>query len=124
MNNFEIKKRIIESGESSVLKEWQRYSSISKEDFLEAVEWVCQDPFDARGRITRKIGLEQDRIVKLDVVHFSVGITAFYNMEDHFIWSGASFRIPPETEWEKKFTRADGMLWQIYKISLCARDRV
>jgi hypothetical protein len=125
MNHFDIKKKIIESDGSEVLKEWQKLSNISKEDFIEAIEWVCQDTFDECGRTTRKIGLEPDRIVKLKVAHDDEnGITAFYNIEDNFRWDGANFKIPVETEKEKIFADENGLLLQTYKIYMDANGRV
>jgi hypothetical protein len=121
-NGYEIKKRIVESGESKVFKEWQKYGHISKWDFLAALEWVCMDQLDKNNRLTRIIGLEQGKIVKLSVIH-DAEIT-LYKLDNDFAWDGAVFKIPAETEKEKLFADEDGMILQNFKITLSARDNV
>jgi hypothetical protein len=122
-NNFEIKKKIIESGDSKVLKEWQKHSAITQEQFLEAVEWVCGDPLDEKGHLTREIGLEPDGIVKLNRAQ-DYNVTAFYRADTHRLWDGAIFKIPAVTEHEKLLADKSGMLPQNHKISLSALDRI
>ena len=51
-----LKKRIIKDGNSEVLKEWQRYCGITEEEFIEALEWLAEDPMTPLGRPTRAIG--------------------------------------------------------------------
>jgi hypothetical protein len=121
--NVEIKKKIIQSGNSKVLKEWQKHSTVTQDEFLEAVEWVCGDPLDERNHLTREIGLEPDGIVKLDRVQ-NCETTAFYRVDNSRLWSGAIFKIPATTDREKLFADENGMLKQLYKISLSALDRV
>jgi hypothetical protein len=124
MNGFDYKKKLIENDMSKVLKEWQKYSSITKEDFLQAVEWVCRDTFDEFNRETRKIGLESDRIVKLGVRHYFDGPTIFYDIESGLTWGGAVFKFPAKTEKEKIFADNDGMFISNRKVCLSARDKI
>ena len=116
-NNFEIKKKIVLAGDSKIFNNWKEHSSITIEDFLEALEWVCNDPFDNRNRRTRYIGLEPTRIVK---------IKAFYK-DNKF--TGDSFVTyididtisdPLHSAWEGKIFK-DGF---VHKIMLSARDKV
>lgn len=51
-----LKKEIMRDGNSEVFKEWQRYCSITEEEFVEALEWLAEDPMTPLGRPTRAIG--------------------------------------------------------------------
>lgn len=115
MNNFEIKKKIVLAGGSRIFKDWSAHSSITVEDFLDALQWVCADPLDANGKLTREIALSPDRIVKLRRSNGHFGMTAFYEYpcdnggDGDFgsLWSGEKF--------------PDGF---IRKISVSAKDRI
>lgn len=115
MNNFETKKKIVLAGGSRIFKDWSAHSSITVEDFLDALQWVCADPLDATGKLTREIALAPDRIVKLRRVNDNLGMTAFYeypcdNGGDGklgSLWSGEKF--------------PDGF---VRKIRLSVKDRV
>jgi len=65
MNNFEIKKKIVLSGGSRIFNNWAAHSTITLDEFVSALEWVCADPMDDNGKMTREIALAPDRIVKL-----------------------------------------------------------
>lgn len=58
MTRYDVAKQHVLSGNSKVFDEWQKRGNISAEEFLEAVEWVCEDPLDDHGYMTREIGLE------------------------------------------------------------------
>lgn len=115
MNTFEIKKKIVLSGESRIFNDWVAHSSITQDEFLSALEWLCDDPLDDKGRLTREIALAPDRIVKLRRSYDRFGMTAFYEFTTDnggsrnlgWLWSGEKF--------------PDGF---IHKISLSAKDRV
>lgn len=115
MNSFEIKKKIVLAGDSRIFKDWSAHSSIAVEDFLDALQWVCADPLDENGKLTREIALSPDRIVKLRRVNDGLGMTALYEYprdnggdgELGSLWSGEKF--------------PDGF---IRKISLSVKDRV
>lgn len=121
MNNFEIKKKIVLTGASKVFKNWSEHSTITKEDFLEALEWVCADELNENGKMTREIGLTPDGIVKLTRGYGKEGVCSFYL--DGQLWSGATWTREPETEMEKKFF-GNMMMSEIHKISLSCKDRV
>ncbi|MHA2719558.1 hypothetical protein [Streptococcus agalactiae] len=55
-NNFEIKKKIVEEGNSELFELWQKAGLLTKEEFLDLLEWVCDDPMP-EGRLTREVGL-------------------------------------------------------------------
>ena len=44
--NYEAKKRIVQAGESRICNNWVEHTDITPQDFLDALEWVCEDPFD------------------------------------------------------------------------------
>ena len=60
---FETKKKIVLAGESRIFNNWKEHSTITREEFLEALEWVCSDPLKEDGRMTREIGLTPTRII-------------------------------------------------------------
>lgn len=115
MNNFEIKKKIVLAGDSRIFKDWAAHSTITVDDFVTALEWVCEDALDENGKLTREIALAPDRIVKLRRSNDRLGMTAFY--EYHIdnggdgalgsLWGGERF--------------PDGF---IHKVTLSAKDRV
>lgn len=115
MSNFEIKKKIVLSGNSRIFNDWAAHSTITQDEFISALEWLCNDPLDDKGRLTREIALAPDRIVKLRRSYDRFGMTAFYEFPTNngmsgnigWLWSGEKF--------------PDGF---IHKISLSAKDRV
>ena len=116
-NYFEVKKNLVLTGNSRIFNNWAEHSSITADDFIVALEWVCDDPLDANGMLTREIALAPDRIVKLRRINdHHTGITSFYKFEGDnggengklgTIWGGEIFD--------------DGFM---RKISLSAKDRV
>ena len=116
-NYFEVKKNIVLAGNSRIFNNWAEHSSITVDDFIAALEWVCDDPLDANGMLTREIALAPDGIVKLRRINdHHTGITSFYKFEGDnggengklgTIWAGEIFD--------------DGFM---RKISLSAKDRV
>lgn len=115
MNSFEIKKKIVLAGDSRIFKDWAAHSTITMDEFVSALQWVCEDAMDKNGKLTREIALAPDRIVKLRRVNDRLGMTAFYEFPSDnggngtlgTLWGGAMF--------------PDGF---IHKISLSAKDRV
>ena len=115
MNNFEIKKKIVLAGDSRIFKDWAAHSTITVDDFVTALEWVCEDSLGENGKLTREIALAPDRIVKLRRSNDSFGMTAFYEYPSDnggdgalgSLWSGERF--------------PDGF---IHKVTLSAKDRV
>lgn len=57
-NNIDIKIKLVELGKSEVFAKWQELGLITKEEFIEALKWVCEDPLDEKGKLTREIALE------------------------------------------------------------------
>ena len=115
MNNFEIKKKIVLAGSSRIYADWAAHSTITMDDFISALQWVCEDALDENGKMTREIALAPDRIVKLRRANDHSGMTAFYEYPSDnggtgsigALWSGERFQ--------------DGF---IRKICLSAKDRI
>lgn len=44
--DFRLERKIayLNRGESKVFKNWRKYGLITKEEFEEALRWVCEDP--------------------------------------------------------------------------------
>lgn len=67
---FEIAKKIIESGDSRVFKDWQAHIGCTMDEFLQELEWVYDDEFTADGRVTRAMGVDKSgKICRLKYVY-------------------------------------------------------
>ena len=96
--NFEIKKKIVLAGNSKIFNNWKEHSSITVENFIDALEWLCEDQFDEYGRTTREIGLEPNRVVRLCAIYDKLtGCAGYVDIEElknsglHKWWEGALF---------------------------------
>lgn len=58
INNIDIKIKLVELNKSKVFAKWQELGLITKEEFIKALKWVCEDPLDEKGKLTREIALE------------------------------------------------------------------
>ena len=124
---FEQKKKAVLEGRSTILKEWQEHSSITTEEFLDALFWVCNDPKNGgtnKCQLTREIGLTPTRIKKLVRVRED-GIFGFGDLEtmtDTGImkrWDGEIFEVECGKEWSKT-----GKTKINQKISISAEDSI
>lgn len=96
--NFEIKKKIVLAGNSRTFNNWKEHSTITVENFIDALEWLCEDQFDEYGRTTRAIGLESNKIVRLDTIYDNrIGCAGYIDIDGlgnpglHKWWEGALF---------------------------------
>ena len=64
-NNFLAKKKRVENGVSELFNSWA-LAHINKEEFLENLEWVCQDSLDENGNLTRAMVLMADHFGEPD----------------------------------------------------------
>ena len=55
---LEKKLSILENGKSKVFEKWEKYGLITKEEFKEALIWLCNDPLSDRFDLTRQISLD------------------------------------------------------------------
>lgn len=80
---FEIKKKIVLAGNSRIFNNWKEHFSITVENFIDALEWLCEDQFDEYGRTTREIGLEPNRVVRLCAIYDKLtGCAGYVDIED------------------------------------------
>lgn len=115
MNNFEIKKKIVLAGNSRIFNDWAAHSSITMDEFISALQWVCEDALDENGKLTREIALAPDRIVKLRRVSDRAGMTAFYEYPSDNGVAGSLGALWNGEKFPDGFSR---------KISLSAKDRI
>lgn len=127
MFNFEIKRRLVVEDKSKIFTAWKELvPSITKEDFIENLEWLCNDPREygnGEGRLTREIGLTTKGIVHL--TRQNEWLTTFYREDNKELWGGDFFTVKGD-EKAVKMGLADknGMVFVRRKISLSAEDRI
>lgn len=115
MNNFEIKRQIVLAGNSRIFNDWAAHSTITMDDFISALQWVCEDALDKNGKLTREIALAPDRIVKLRRINDSRGMTGFYEYPIDNSGTGSLGALWNGEKFPDGFVR---------KISLSAKDRI
>lgn len=124
-HDFETKKKIVLENRSRVFKEWAKHSAITKEEFVDALEWVCDDPLDEYSRLTRGIGLEPTGLIRFERVWNNTReVVAFYNIDNKKLWDGAVFEEPCENDRERLFANKQGFLPVHRKLYIGARDRI
>lgn len=52
---LEAKKKAVEEGKSRIFANWQKFAGITKEEFIDALEWLHDDPMPD-GKLTRELG--------------------------------------------------------------------
>lgn len=81
-DKFETVKKIVESGESKIFNNWSESIHISKTDFLDAWEWLCDDEMiehvcpdgHVKHLITREVVATRDgKLHKVDRCYYSDG---------------------------------------------------
>lgn len=122
LNAFAHKKRIVLEGKSKTLKDWQAHSTITSSDFIDALEWLCSDPLDDKGHMTREIALTPTSIKKLRRCSYKNGdFAGFYDWETGELWGGEFFRDPvPE---HQRLAYGD-YVELIHKVRISCRDRI
>lgn len=115
MSNFETKKKIVLAGNSRIFNDWAAHSTITMDDFISALQWVCEDALDENGKLTREIALATGRIVRLRRVNDSLGMTGFYEYPCDNGGAGSLGALWNGEMFPDGFSR---------KISLSAKDRI
>lgn len=111
---YQIKMKILKNGDSKLLKDWQRYSSITEDQFADAIKWICEDP-------KNYAALTSTGWEKIRRVDDANGMSTFRYLNG-FLWSGAGFTIPL-TEKEQEFY-GDSCRKVFQKIAISASDRI
>lgn len=89
MNNFEIKKKIVEKGDSRTFQNWHTYQGISQEEFINELEWLCKDPLNDRNQLTRELGCKDSKLHRLKRAYYDDGSFAgFYHEDTGMLWHG------------------------------------
>lgn len=92
--NYEIKEKIVKSGDSKVFKNWHEFAGITEEKFLEGLKWLCEPETTAKGREIRALGcLKEEGIIKLKRVYSykdtpKEEFAGFYRVDNGFHWYG------------------------------------
>ena len=82
---YEIAKKIVEAGESKIFQNWNEFTGISAEDFLEGIKWLCEEPIrypeghKSAGKLRRELGIRKSgELVRLRRVYGKCGLCSFY----------------------------------------------
>lgn len=126
MRKYTAIERKVRTKNCKILNEWQKFSKISDDDFLEGVRWLLDDPLDVHpreGRHTREIGLTPKGWVKLSAVGLLGDGTGcvLYEWDSGVFWSGAVFRLPCS---RPEYADGDGHFPFQMKISLSSTESI
>ena len=113
-------KTFIFNSNSKIFRSWQEHSTITETEFVEALDWLHNDPRDEKGRMTREIGLTPTGILRLTRTYTNDGRCYFYH--NGKLWSGEHFTTPCRTEKEKRFSADGENLITLHKITLSPED--
>lgn len=111
--SYEAKLKVLEAGNSKMFNDWQQHSTITKEQFADALAWVHEDP-------RNYAALTADGWKK--VHRYTEGVMEVFRTLDGHIWEGEPF-IQKLTEKEARFYGED-TIRVIQKIAMRAADRI
>ncbi|WP_462333624.1 hypothetical protein [Limosilactobacillus oris] len=81
MNKFDTKKKIVENGGSKIFNNWNEKFGISKDEFIENLKWVCEDPANGHSTVTNKNdGLTRE--IAIDANHDAIVRAECMSMSD------------------------------------------
>ena len=113
-------KTFIFNSNSRIFLNWCEHSTITEEEFVEALGWLHGDPRDDQGRMTREIGLTPTGILRLTRAYTDNGLCYFSNNGE--LWNGEHFSTPCRTEKEKRFSADGESIVTFRKITLSPDD--
>ena len=87
-------KTFIFNSNSKIFLNWCEHSTITEEEFVEALGWLHDDPRDDQGRMTREIGLTPTGILRLTRAYTDNGLCYFYHNGE--LWDGEHFTTDGE----------------------------
>ena len=91
--SLDIKLKIVRADGSKIFKNWRERAGVGMEDFLDALRWLCGDPLDEHGRLTRELGCDlRAGLVRLARGYGADGGCAFYREHDGSLWIGSPDR--------------------------------
>ena len=115
-----MEKAFIFNTNSKIFQNWCEHSTITEAEFVEALRWLQDDPYDDKGRMTREIGLAPTGILRLTRAYTDQGLCYFYNNGE--LWNGEHFSTPCRTEKEKRFSADGENLTTFHKITMSPED--
>ena len=89
-----MEKAFIFNPNSKIFLNWCEHSTITEEEFVEALGWLHDDPRDDQGRMTREIGLTPTGILRLTRTYTNDGRCYFYHNGE--LWNGEHFTTDGE----------------------------
>ena len=63
---YEIAEKLVSLDKSNIFKNWNEYTGISKETFLEGIKWLCEEPIRYpeghkwQGLLRRELGIKKN----------------------------------------------------------------
>ena len=55
--NLRHKTAQVKAGESKVFNNWKEWGLVTEEEFIDALTWLCDDPLNEDGRLTRELAM-------------------------------------------------------------------
>ena len=78
---FEAKKKLVKEDKSEIFKEWNEFSGITKEEFINGIKWLESDPMievDREKRVSREIGCKEDGSLVYGEIYYIKGFRIIY----------------------------------------------
>lgn len=78
---FEAKKKLVNENKSEIFKEWNKFSGITKEEFVKGIKWLEADPMVEVGgkeRASRAIGCKKDGTLEYGEIYYFKSFKAIY----------------------------------------------
>lgn len=110
---YEIFMNILNADKSEVFKEWHRLSGITKEEFADALKWICED-------YRNYAGLTPTGWVKVHRYTERCG-EVFRTMDGRY-WGGASFERDLDEEEQRFWGTKRGTFFR--RIKIAAFDKI
>jgi hypothetical protein len=85
---FKSKKRMVEQGRSRIFKSWNEHEGILKEDFIDGLRWLSEDPLLDDRLLTRELGCKKGKLYRLKRVYSRLGDFVGFYTEDNKLWYG------------------------------------
>ena len=78
---FEAKKKLVKEDKSEIFKEWNEFSGITKEEFINGIKWLESDPMievDGEKRVSREMGCKEDGSLVYGEIYYIKGFRIIY----------------------------------------------
>ncbi len=123
-NSFLAKKIHIMGGNSEVYQRYRKiYPLLSRDEFILAIRWLCDDSRDINGHTTRAITITPKGIKMLKKVN-CLTFTNLFEVIGGKKWDGEVREIDAITEHQKKFADEMGKLYLLDKSYITADNKI